>query len=59
MEHFQNDDLAVNDFDDGGFFSDDEFHTDQNIEHIDSDFEDDMDTVSFANFLFNLSFLLS
>ncbi|KAG7020205.1 SPBC2A9.03, partial [Cucurbita argyrosperma subsp. argyrosperma] len=44
MEHFQNDDLAVNDFDDGGFFSDDEFHTDQNIEHIDSDFEDGMDT---------------
>ncbi|KAG6598673.1 hypothetical protein SDJN03_08451, partial [Cucurbita argyrosperma subsp. sororia] len=52
MEQFQNDDLAyivddyfeVGDFDDGQFFSDDDFHTDQSTEHIDSDFEDDIDT---------------
>lgn len=67
MEHFQNDDLAyivddyyeVDDFDDGQFFSDDEFHTDQNTEHIDSDFEDDIDTVSNRYFSVNLLFLLS
>ncbi|XP_023522203.1 uncharacterized WD repeat-containing protein C2A9.03-like [Cucurbita pepo subsp. pepo] len=52
MEQFQNDDLAyivddyfeVGDFEDGQFFSDDDFHTDQSTEHIDSDFEDDIDT---------------
>ena len=67
MEQFQNDDLAyivddyfeVGDFDDGQFFSDDDFHTDQSTEHIDSDFEDDIDTVSTATYLFNLPFLLS
>lgn len=61
MEHFQNDDLEyivddyyeVDGFDDGRVFSDDEFHTNQNTEHVDSDFEDDIDTVSNCYFSVN------
>lgn len=65
MEQFQNDDLAyivddyfeVDDFDDGGFFFDDDFNTNQTtIEQIDSDFEDDIDTVSNCYFYVQFSF---